>query len=121
LPKKILAQFLCRRANVGLMVLSNVAAFYYGTSPNKFFDYLASGLLVLINYLGWMADMVSAEGIGLIVRPDDPVAFAEALICIADARAETAQIGPRARDLAHREFLRDKLAQRCISVMESAI
>jgi len=46
-PKKVLAQFLCRRANVGLMILANVPAFYYGTSPNKFFDYLASGLPVL--------------------------------------------------------------------------
>ena len=30
MPKKALAQFLCRRANVGLMILANVPAFYYG-------------------------------------------------------------------------------------------
>ena len=121
MPKKALAQFLCRRTNVGLMVLSNVPAFYYGTSPNKFFDYLASGLPVLVNYPGWMAEMVIAHGIGLAVRPEDPVAFAEALISMADARAVTAEMGPRARDLAHREFLRATLAQRCVSVMESAV
>ncbi len=64
MPKKALAQFLCRRANVGLMILANVPAFYYGTSPNKFFDYLASGLPVLVNYPGWMAEMVTAQGAG---------------------------------------------------------
>jgi len=120
MPKKALAQFLCRRANVGLMILSNVPAFYYGTSPNKFFDYLASGLPVLVNYPGWMADMVSAQGVGLVVRPGDPVAFAEALMRMADAGAATAEMGPRARDLAHREFMRATLAHRCVLVMESA-
>ena len=42
-------------ADVGLMVLANVPAFYYGTSPNKFFDYISSGLPVLNNYPGWLA------------------------------------------------------------------
>ncbi len=121
MPKKVLAQFLCRRANVGLMVLSNVPAFYYGTSPNKFFDYLAGGLPVLVNYPGWMAEMASAEGVGLVVRPEDPVVFAEALIRMADTRTETTEMGPRARDLANRKFLWATLAQCCVSVMESAV
>jgi glycosyltransferase involved in cell wall biosynthesis len=120
MPKKALAQFLSRRANVGLMVLANVPAFYYGTSPNKFFDYLASGLPVLVNYPGWMADMVSAQRLGSVVRPEDSVAFAEALMCMADARSATAEMGPRAREFACREFQRAALAQRCVSVMESA-
>jgi glycosyltransferase involved in cell wall biosynthesis len=120
MPKKILAQFLCRRANVGLMVLSNVPAFYYGTSPNKFFDYLASGLPILVNYPGWMAEMVSTQGLGFVVRPGDPVAFAEALIGMADTRAATAEMGPRAREFACREFMRATLAQRSVSVIESA-
>ncbi len=119
-PKKALAQFLCRRANVGLMILANVPAFYYGTSPNKFFDYLASGLPVLVNYPGWMAEMVTAQGVGVVVPPQDPVAFADALMRMADARASTAEMGLRGRSFARREFLQTTLAQRCVSVMESA-
>ena len=120
MPKKALAQFLCRRANVGLMILANVPAFYYGTSPNKFFDYLASGLPVLVNYPGWVAEMVIAQGIGVVVPPQEPAAFAEALMSMADARAATAQMGPRGRNFAQREFLRTTLAQRCVTVMETA-
>lgn len=41
------------RADIGLMVLANVPTFYYGTSPNKFFDDIASGLPVVNNYPGW--------------------------------------------------------------------
>ena len=118
MPKKALAQFLCRRANVGLMILANVPAFYYGTSPNKFFDYLASGLPVLVNYPGWMAEMVTAQGAGVVVPPQDSVAFADALMHMADARSATAEMGPRGRNFAQREFLQTTLAQRCVSVME---
>ncbi|HBH37855.1 MAG TPA: glycosyltransferase WbuB, partial [Curvibacter sp.] len=38
--------------DVGMQILDNVPAFYYGTSPNKFFDYIAAGLPVLNNYPG---------------------------------------------------------------------
>jgi len=102
------------------MILANVPAFYYGTSPNKFFDYLASGLPVLVNYPGWMAEMVTEQGVGVVVPPQDPVAFADALMRMADARAATAEMGRRGRNFAQREFLRTTLAQRCVSVMESA-
>jgi lipopolysaccharide/colanic/teichoic acid biosynthesis glycosyltransferase/glycosyltransferase involved in cell wall biosynthesis len=120
MPKKALAQFLCRRANVGLMILANVPAFYYGTSPNKFFDYLASGLPVLVNYPGWMAEMVAEQAVGEVVPPQDPVAFGDALMRMADSRDATAEMGLRGRNFARREFLQATLAQRCVSVMEGA-
>jgi lipopolysaccharide/colanic/teichoic acid biosynthesis glycosyltransferase/glycosyltransferase involved in cell wall biosynthesis len=120
MPKKALAQFLCRRANVGLMILANVPAFYYGTSPNKFFDYLASGLPVLVNYPGWMAEMVTAQGAGVVIPPQDRAAFADALMQMADARAATAAMGLRGRKFAQGEFSRAELAQRCVAVLESA-
>lgn len=119
-PKRALAQFLCRRANVGLMVLANVPAFYYGTSPNKFFDYLASALPVLVNYPGWMAEMVTAEQVGVAIQPQNPAAFAAALISLADDRAATVEMGLRARIFAQREFLRTKLSEQCVTVMERA-
>jgi lipopolysaccharide/colanic/teichoic acid biosynthesis glycosyltransferase len=120
IPKTALAQFLCRRANLGLMILSDVPAFYYGTSPNKFFDYLASALPVLVNYPGWMADMVKEEQIGMVVPPQDASAFADALVRLADDRMATAQMGQRARAFAQREFRRTVLAERCVAVMERA-
>ncbi|HTP70203.1 MAG TPA: glycosyltransferase family 4 protein [Dongiaceae bacterium] len=118
LPKKDLAQFLCRRANIGLMVLSNVPAFYYGTSPNKFFDYLASGLPILVNYPGWMADMVREHHLGIAVPPQDAIAFADALVQMADDFTETQRMKASALELAKSEFPRSALAQRCVSVME---
>ena len=63
-------------ADVGLMVLANVPAFYYGTSPNKFFDYISSGLPVLNNYPGWLADMIKENHLGVVVTPNDANSFA---------------------------------------------
>src|SRR5690606_6162994 len=63
-------------ADLGMQVLANVPAFYNGTSPNKFFDYVASGLPVLINYPGWLADIITEVDCGYVVPPDDPAAFA---------------------------------------------
>ena len=53
--------------DIGLQILDNVPAFYQGTSPNKFFDYIAAGLPVLINYPGWLADLVGRHGHQVLV------------------------------------------------------
>jgi len=81
IPKTQLAQRM-REVDVGLMVLANVPAFYYGTSPNKFFDYLAAGLPVICNYPGWIADLITQHGCGIAVPPNDRAAFADALLCL---------------------------------------
>ena len=39
------------------MILADVPAFYFGTSPNKFFDYIAAGLPVLNNYPVGLPDL----------------------------------------------------------------
>jgi glycosyltransferase involved in cell wall biosynthesis len=91
-------------SDLSLQILANVPAFYYGTSPNKFFDYLAAGLPVLTNYPGWVADLIRENGIGFAVPPDDPVAFADALEAAANDRAALAAMGQRAHTLAETSF-----------------
>ncbi len=106
--------------DVGLMILANVPEFYYGTSPNKFFDYIASGLPVLNNYPGWLADMIKTNDCGLAVPPDDPEAFAKALIELADQPELRKVMGTNARALAEREFNRDHLGEQFVDFLEAA-
>ena len=75
---KIVGLFFAR-ANLGIQCLKNVPSFYYGTSPNKFFDYIAAGLPVINNYPGWLAQLINEHECGYVVPPDDPQAFAKAL------------------------------------------
>ncbi|MFC6337430.1 glycosyltransferase [Pseudomonas sp. CCM 7891] len=105
-------------ADLGLQVLANIPAFYYGTSPNKFFDYIAAGLPVLNNYPGWLAEMISKEDCGFVVPPDSPSLFADALVEAADARNDLKAKGLRGRELAVREFDRRKLADRFVDWLE---
>lgn len=103
---------LMRSADLGLQILRNVPAFYYGTSPNKFFDYIAAGLPVLTNYPGWVADLVRTHEFGFAVPPDDPIAFADALQEAQSKGDRTALGGNNAAALAKTEFGRETLAAR---------
>ena len=101
---------LMRAADLGMQVLANVPAFYYGTSPNKFFDYIAAGLPVLNNYPGWLAEMIEEEQCGFAVAPADPVAFADALERAANERDSLPGMGQRSKDLAQSRFDRNILS-----------
>lgn len=102
-------------ADLGMQLLANVPAFYYGTSPNKFFDYIASGLPVLNNYPGWLADYIKQERCGFAVPPDNAVAFADALEQAAEDKAELKIMGERAKQLARTQFNREQLADKWVT------
>ena len=104
--------------DVGLMILADIPAFYYGTSPNKFFDYIATGLPVLNNYPGWLADMIQEHGCGSAVPPGRPDLFADALEGLADDPAKRAAMGRRSRQLAEASFDRALLADRLVDFLE---
>jgi len=106
-------------ADVGMMILANVPAFYYGTSPNKFFDYISSGLPVLNNYPGWLADLIKENNCGVVVEPDNPEAFAEGLIYLADNPPQRELFKKNARALAEKVFAREKLAIKFVDFIES--
>jgi glycosyltransferase involved in cell wall biosynthesis len=101
-------------ADLGLQILANIPEFYYGTSPNKFFDYLAAGLPVLNNYPGWLADIITESGCGFTVPPDDPVAFVDALEMAADSRQSLSVMGDCARKLGQNRFNRRVLSRQWV-------
>ncbi|CAM2068269.1 Glycosyltransferase family 4 protein [Sulfidibacter corallicola] len=115
-PKVELARLL-PKANLGMMILANVPAFYRGTSPNKFFDYISAGLPVINNYPGWLAEMIESHDCGVVVPPGDAAAFADALERLAADPEVCRRYGANARALAEREFSRDTLGNRMIAFL----
>lgn len=101
-------------ADLGLQVLANIPAFYYGTSPNKFFDYIAAGLPVLNNYPGWLAELITSQHCGFAVLPEHPQAFADALEYAADHRDELKVMGQNAQQVAQQQFDRQMLSQKFV-------
>ena len=119
-PKKHLLSYL-QAADVGLMLLANVPAFYYGTSPNKFFDYISAGLPILNNYPGWLAGMIEDNQLGVVVPPDDAESFAEALQTLSRDRKRLEDMSKNAREFAKAEFDRSKLALAFENVLNTTI
>jgi len=109
---------LMKRADAGLQILANVPAFYYGTSPNKFFDYLSSGLPVITNYPGWVADLIEEYKCGYAVPPENAELFADALENAANNRTALKKMGTAASQLAKKSFARDKLSDQFANWLE---
>jgi len=103
----------------GLMVLKDIPAFYRGTSPNKFFDYIAAGIPVVNNYPGWLAGLIAEHHCGFVVPPGNASAFADALQRLAADPAGRRAMGAAARALAEKEFARPLLADRFIATLEA--
>lgn len=118
IPKKQLAS-LTASFGCGLMFLDNIPAFYRGTSPNKFFDYLAAGIPILNNYPGWLAGMINEHQCGSVVPPGDPAALASALEHMAADPGGCQLMGSNARKLGETQFSRPQLAGKFRDFLES--
>jgi glycosyltransferase involved in cell wall biosynthesis len=90
-------------------------------SANKFFDYLAASLPVIINYGGWQRQVLDQSGAGLRLPAKD---FAEAgriLTSYLHDEATLARAARAAAELAQTTFSRDGLAEDLISLLEKAV
>jgi glycosyltransferase involved in cell wall biosynthesis len=119
MTKKELCHYL-PQMDVGMLVFKNNPTIYRGTSPNKFFDYIASGIPVLTNYPGWLAGYINERQCGKVVPPDNPEAFADAVIDLMNQRNELKTMGSNARKLAEEVFSRDLLGKRFVETLENA-
>lgn len=120
MPKERLAKLMAR-ADAGLMIFDNIPVFYYGTSPNKFFDYIACGLPVVNNYPGWLKNLIEEHSCGLAIPPEDPAALGAALIKLTDDPARRQTLGINARELAEQKFDRKRLAEQFAKILEGAV
>ena len=89
-------------------------------SANKFFDALAAGCCVAVNYGGWHAQLLQETGAG--IRLDaDPRRAAAALQALADEPGKLESAGRNARRLAEERFSRDELAAKIQAVLASVV
>ncbi len=89
-------------------------------SPNKLFDTFAAGRPAIVNTDGWLRSLVEDNDAGVFVRPNDPADLADRVAELRDHPELVERYGHNARELAEREFGRDMLAERALSVLERA-
>lgn len=86
-------------------------------SANKFFDALAAGRPVAINYGGWQADLLGESGAGLVMSPDDPGQAARQLLDFMSDDSRLRRAGRQARDIGRTEFARDTISDRVLNTL----
>lgn len=112
--KKELAE-LMSSCDIGMQILANIPAFYNGTSPNKFFDYISNGLPILCNYPGWISNLIEKEKCGIFVEPENPSIFADRLISIKKEKIRLKEMSVNSRNLAIKSFNRNDLSKKWVS------
>lgn len=92
----------------------------WNNSANKFFDALASGTPVAINYGGWQQEILEETGAGLILDPHDLDAAAELLAEKLRDKKWLVEAGRAAGQLARERFDRNMLAKKLERVLIEA-
>ena len=102
-------------ADVGLQALKNIPEFYNGTSPNKFYDYMAARLPIIINYRGEAAQVITTNNLGIAVSPDNAAALGDALILLKNNPSMVIEMGLASRRVAVEKFDRKRISQSWVS------
>jgi glycosyltransferase involved in cell wall biosynthesis len=93
----------------------------WNNSANKFFDALAAGRPIMINYGGWQAELLKRSGAGLVVPPKSPAAAALQLRAFTEHKGRLQAAGAAAAALADGPFARDRLADELLAVLTRAV
>jgi glycosyltransferase involved in cell wall biosynthesis len=88
-------------------------------SANKFFDALAAGKPVAINYGGWQKDIVEREKLGLVLSTEPTEEAAKSLVEFLSNNECLSKCGVKSRKIAEEMYSRDKLAEDLITILEN--
>lgn len=119
LPKSEMPALLAA-ATVATSVFLPIEAMW-NNSANKFFDALAAGKPVAINYGGWQAELLRETGVGLVLPPHEPRAAAKLLVEFVNDKRRLEQAAAASRHLAHTRFSRDDMARKLEEVLWRAV
>ena len=90
----------------------------WNNSANKFFDALAAGRAVLINYRGWQAELLEETGAGIVVPPGDPENAARMLNDFLKNESRLRKAAAIAAELGETRFERNMLADKLLDVIK---
>jgi glycosyltransferase involved in cell wall biosynthesis len=79
-------------------------------SPNKFFDGLAAGKLIITNFGGWVKDEIENNECGFSVQPGQPQEFVKQLIPFLEDKLLLQKYQQNSRRLAEQKYNRATLA-----------
>lgn len=118
-PKEEVAALLAD-ADIGLVTFAPFPVLE-ANSANKFYDYLSSGLPVVINYQGWQAGYLDRYRCGLSSKMGDLDALLANVLHLADTPALRLEMGQNGRRLAEDCFDRVQIARGLMQLFETVL
>src|SRR5699024_10963174 len=109
-----------KESDVGVMTVANYSILH-DNSANKFFDYLAAGLPVVINYGGWQKAILEANNAGKGFNYDDKEGFYNFLKKLKTNRDLLSEYGKNAKKLALNKYDSQILAKEFENVIKKVI
>jgi hypothetical protein len=79
--------------------------------PNGAIEAMAAGLPVVASRVGGLLDLIDDGRTGLLVKPDDPSALADALESLVLSPAHAAKLGASAREEVTRRYSFDRMVR----------
>ena len=91
------------------------------TSPNKFFDGLATGKLSIVTTQGWLKEIVEQERCGFRIDATKPTDFPRLIKPFMEDDVKLQEFQSNARRIAEERFSREVLVNRLIGFIDSAL
>jgi glycosyltransferase involved in cell wall biosynthesis len=88
-------------------------------SPNKYFDGLAAGKMIIVNFKGWIRDEIEKYNCGVAVDPRFPHDIVEKLRPLLEDTQLVQQKAGNARRLAEQKYSRARLSAEFVSLFET--
>jgi glycosyltransferase involved in cell wall biosynthesis len=88
-------------------------------SPNKYFDGLAAGKLIVVNFGGWIKEEVEKHDCGIYVNPNRPTEFIKKISPFLSDAQHLSQSQQASRSLAERNYSRIILSERFATIFKS--
>lgn len=111
---------LFQRASFSAVTFIDIPAMY-SNSSNKFFDSLAAGIPVVINFGGWMDSLINRYKCGISLFGVDAATAARKLDYVLSDTTQMLRLGQNARVLGELHFDRDIQAEQLNKILSSVL
>ena len=118
IPKKSVPT-LMNIATVSISVFKNIPEMQ-NNSANKFFDSIAAGKPIIINYKGWQAKLIESAGIGLVLPYKDKKNAIIKLNKFINSKKRLSDAQLKAQQLSRGKFNRERQFFNLVSILENS-
>ena len=118
IPKKSVPT-LMNIATVSISVFKNIPEMQ-NNSANKFFDSIAAGKPIIINYKGWQAKLIESAGIGLVLPYKDKKNAIIKLNKYINSKKRLSYAQLKAQQLSRGKFNRERQFFNLVSILENS-